>query len=172
MAASTIDERDRLRHFLDEQRAAVLAIIEGLDESHLRTPVFPSGWTPIGMILHLAGAEAHWFQRVALGADPQVTWDDGIDDPPYDPEAPYTTEHSSAVVIDHYRRQCAISNEVLRTVELDAAPLGEHGLDWPDEPITDLRWVCLHMIEETARHAGHLDAARELLDGATGRGPR
>ena len=38
-------------------------------------------------------------------------------------------------------------------------------LDWPDEPITDLRWVVLHMIEETARHAGHLDAVRELLDG-------
>ncbi|MEV0429811.1 DinB family protein [Micromonospora sp. NPDC050495] len=172
MAQSTISERDRLRYFLDEQRAAVLAIIEGLDESQLRRPVFPSGWTPIGLVLHLAGAEAQWFQRVALGTEPEVTWDDGIDDPPYDPAAPFTTEHSSAVVIDHYRRQCAISNEVLRTVELDAALVGEHGLDWPDEPITDLRWVCLHMIEETARHAGHLDAARELLDGATGRGPR
>lgn len=172
MVESAISERDRLQYFLDQQRAAVLAIIEGLDESQLRTPVLPSGWTPIGLVLHLAGAEAAWFQHVVRGTEPQVTWDDGIDDAPYDPEAPFTTEHSSAAVIEHYRRQCRISNEILHSVDLDAALLGEHGLDWPDEPITDLRWVSLHMIEETARHAGHLDAARELLDGATGRGPR
>ena len=167
-----ITERDRLLHFLDEQRNAVLAIIEGLDESQLRTPVFRSGWTPIGMVRHLAGAEARWFQWVVLGKQPQVTWDDGVADPPYDPEAPFTTEHSSAAVIEQYRRQCEIANEILRSLDLDAELLGEHGLDWPDEPITDLRWVALHMIEETARHAGHLDAAREVLDGVTGRGPR
>jgi hypothetical protein len=169
---SGISECDRLQHFLDQQRNAVLAIIEGLGEAQLHTPVFPSGWTPIGLIRHLAGAEAMWFQWVVLGAQPQVTWDDGIDDPPYDPEAPFTTEHSSAAVIEQYRRQCEMSNEILQSRDLHTALLGDHGLDWPEEPITDLRWVVLHMIEETARHAGHLDAARELLDGATGRGPR
>ena len=172
MNDSVISERDRLQHFLDQQRNAVLAIIEGLDESRLHTPVLPSGWTPIGLVRHLVGAEAMWFQWVVLGTQPQVTWDDGIDDPPYDPEAPFTTEHSSAAVIEQYRRQCEISTEILRSQDLDAALLGELGFDWPEEPITDLRWVALHMIEETARHAGHLDAARELLDGATGRGPR
>ena len=151
---------------------AVLAIIEGLSETQLHTPVLPSGWTPIGLIRHLAGAEAMWFQWVALGAEPNVTWDDGIDDPPYDPATPFTTEHSSAAVIEQYRRQCEVSNEILQSRNLPTALLGEHGLDWPDEPITDLRWVVLHMIEETARHAGHLDAARELLDGATGLAPR
>jgi hypothetical protein len=169
---SGISERDRLQHFLDEQRNAVLAIIEGLREAELHTPVLPSGWTPVGMIRHLAGAEAMWFQGVVLGTQPQVTWDDGIDDPPYDPEAPFTTEHSSAAVIAQYRRQCEMSNEILQSRDLHAALQGEHGLDWPEEPITDLRWVVLHMIEETARHAGHLDAARELLDGTTGRAPR
>ena len=172
MSEPAISERDRLQYFLDQQRAAVLAILEGLDESQLHTPVLPSGWTPIGLVLHLAGAEAMWFQRVARGTQPQVIWDDGLDDPPYDPEAAFTTAHSSAAVIEHYRRQCQISNEVLHSLDLDAAPAAEHGLDWPGEPITDLRWVALHLIEETARHAGHLDAARELLDGATGKGPR
>jgi hypothetical protein len=167
-----INERDRLQHFLDEQRNAVLAIIEGLGEAQLHTPVLPSGWTPIGLIRHLAGAEAMWFQWVVLGTQPQVTWDDGLDDPPYDPEVPFTTEHSSAAVIEQYRRQCGMSNEIPQSRDLHAALLGEHGLDWPEEPITDLRWVVLHMIEETARHAGHLDAARELLDGATGLAPR
>lgn len=165
-------ERDRLQHFLDQQRTAVLAIIDGLDESQLRTPVLPSGWTPIGLVRHLIGAEAMWFQWVVLGTQPQVVWDDGLDDGPYEPGAPFTTGHSSAAVIQQYRRQCEISNEVLRSQRLDAPLRGEHGLDWPGEPITDLRWVALHLIEETARHAGHLDAARELLDGATGRGPR
>jgi hypothetical protein len=169
---SGISERDRLQHFLDQQRMAVLAIIEGLSEAQLHTPVLPSGWTPIGLIRHLVGAEAMWFQWVVLGVQPNVTWGDGIVDPPYDPGAPFTTDHSSAVVIEQYRRQCKVSNEILRSRDLHAALLGEHGLDWPEEPITDLRWVVLHMIEETARHAGHLDAARELLDGATGRGPR
>jgi hypothetical protein len=169
---SAISERDRLQHFLDQQRNAVLAITEGLDDVQLNTPVLPSEWTPIGLIRHLAGAEAMWFQWVVLGTQPQVIWNDGIDDPPYDPEAPFTSEHSSAAVIEQYRRQCEISNEILRSRDLHAALLGELGFDWPDEPITDLRWVVLHMIEETARHAGHLDVARELLDGVTGRGPR
>lgn len=168
----THGERDRLRYFLDQQRQAVLAIVDGLDESALRKPVLPSGWTPIGLVLHLAGAEAQWFQRVALGTRPEVTWDDGVLDPGYDPAAPFTTEHSSAAVIAHYRRQCEISNEVLASRDLDAPLLGEVGFEWPGEPITDLRWVALHLIEETARHAGHLDAARELLDGTTGHGPR
>jgi hypothetical protein len=170
---SAVSERDRLQYFLDEQRNAVLAIIEGLDETQLHTPALPSGWSPIGLVLHLRGAEAMWFQWVVLGTRPQpVAWDDGVEDPPYDPEAPFVTGHAGGAVIEQYRRQCEISNEILRSRELDTALLGEHGLDWPDEPITDVRWVVLHMIEETARHAGHLDAARELLDGVTGRGPR
>ncbi len=172
MSHLKISERDRLQYFLDQQRQAVLAVVDGLEESQLNTPALPSGWTPIGLVQHLAGAEAMWFQWVVRGTPPRVTWDDGSDDPPYDPAAPFTTSHSSAAVVDQYRRQCEISNEILRSRALDAPLVGEHGLDWPGEPITDLRWVVLHLIEETARHAGHLDAARELLDGVTGRGPR
>jgi hypothetical protein len=169
---SAISERDRLQYFLDQQRNAVLAIVEGLDEVQVNTPVLPSGWTPIGLIRHLAGAEAMWFQWVVAGVQPQVTWNDGVEDPPYDPEAPFTSVHSRDAVLVQYRRQCVISNEILRSRDLHTALLGELDFDSADEPITDLRWVVLHMIEETARHAGHLDAARELLDGVTGRGPR
>jgi hypothetical protein len=67
---------------------------------------------------------------VAVGKEPNVSWDDGVDDPPYDPEAPFTTEHPSAAVIEHHLRQCQISNEVLDSHELDAALLGEIGFDW------------------------------------------
>jgi hypothetical protein len=167
-----ISEVDRLQYFLDQQRQAVLDIIEGLDEAQLHAAVLPSGWTPIGLVLHLAGAEAMWFQRVAAGTQPTVTWADGVVDPPYDPDAAFVTQHDSAAVIEHYRAQCRISNEILHSRGLDSPLPGQHGIPWPDEPITDLRWVALHLIEETARHAGHLDAARELLDGRTGLGPR
>lgn len=68
-----------------------MAIIEGLDEDQRHTLALLSGGTPIGLILHLAGAEAMWFQWDALGRQPQVTWTDGIDDAPYDPEAPFNT---------------------------------------------------------------------------------
>lgn len=172
MDHAEVSEVDRLQYFLDQQRQAVLAIVDGLNDAQMHTPVLPSGWTPIGLIRHLADAEAAWFQRVALGNEPVVRWDDDIDDPSYDPDAAFTTSHSVETVIEHYRQQCRISNEVLHSMPLESSLAGEHGLDWPNEPITDLRWVALHLIEETARHAGHLDAARELLDGVTGRGPR
>ena len=71
-----------------------------------------------------------------------------------------------------YRDQCRISDANIAATPLTAAPAGRH----PWEPLasqtTDLRRIMLHMIEETARHAGHLDAARELIDGRTGLGPR
>ena len=105
-------ERDILRHFLGEQRAVVLAIIDGLTEEQLRTPVLPSGWTPIGLIRHLGGAELHWIQQVFKGEDPQYRWPDGVDEP-HDPDAPFTTAHETAAVIEFYRRQAAITDEVL-----------------------------------------------------------
>jgi hypothetical protein len=167
-----VSERDRLQHFLDAQRSAVLAVIDNLTETQLHTPVLPSGWTPAGLVLHLGQAEAFWFQRVVGGGQPHAVWTDGVVDIRDDANGGFTTEHAGPAVIEYYRQQCRISNEILRSTDLDSPLRAEHGLDWPDEPITDARWVALHLIEETARHAGHLDAARELLDGVTGLGPR
>jgi hypothetical protein len=74
-------------------------------------------------------------------------------------------------VLAFYRDQGRRSNAVLTSMPLSSPPAGTHDGELADE-ITDLRWIALHMIEETARHAGHLDAARELLDGQVGLGPR
>jgi hypothetical protein len=60
---------------------------------------------------------------------------------------------------------------VLAVTSLSAVPRGRHGHPDGDEP-SDVRWIILHMIEEAARHAGHLDIVRELMDGRTGLGPR
>ncbi|MGC1419445.1 MAG: DinB family protein [Acidimicrobiales bacterium] len=167
------DEQDAademLRDFLRGQRAAVLAIVEGLNETDWHQSVVPTGWTPAGMLEHLGGAEWHWFQGVVAGEQPELPSDLAEDQPPYDPlTAVFATDESATEVMAFYRDQCAQSEIVLARTPLSAAPLGKHGRYEPP----NVRWVVMHMIEETARHAGHLDIARELLDGATRLGAR
>ncbi|MEU7873329.1 DinB family protein [Dactylosporangium sp. NPDC049140] len=148
--------------FLEAQRASVLAIVDGLDEEQLHTAVVPSGWTPIGLVEHLGYAERYWFQRVFTGTAVPLAW-------PAEEEAPpHATRRTSEVVLGFYRDQIARANKVLASTPLSAPPQERHG----NAEIPDLRYIVLHMIEETARHAGHLDIARELLDGRTGLGPR
>jgi hypothetical protein len=160
-----------LLEFLTAQRAAVLAIVDGLDEEAWHRSVVPSGWTPAGLIEHLGGAEWHWFQGVVAGKVPEPTPGDE-DLPPYDPTtATFVCDEPSAEILAFYREQCASSDAVLEVMPLSAEPRGKHGVPGQDEP-ADVRWVVLHMIEETARHAGHLDIARELVDGQTRLGPR
>jgi uncharacterized protein YndB with AHSA1/START domain/uncharacterized damage-inducible protein DinB len=154
-------ERASLTAFLRAQRRSVLAIIEGLDEDHLRRAVAPSGWTPLGVIEHLAYAERFWFQRILAGEADPPPWPD--DD----------SAHSAAEVLEFYRSQCAASDEALARSALTATPAVKvpAGLPITDDVHT-ARDIVLHMIEETARHAGQLDLARELTDGRTGLGPR
>jgi uncharacterized damage-inducible protein DinB len=161
-------ERRALLGFLQAQRSSVLAIVDGLDERAWRTSVAPSGWTPLGLVGHLGFAERHWFQQVATGSAVEVPWPEEETDAA--DNAAFTTDLPVAEVLDFYRDQCRRADEVLAALPLDSAPRGTHG-EGTDE-VTDLRWIMLHMIEETARHAGHLDIARELLDGRTGLGPR
>jgi hypothetical protein len=171
MSADGANDTDdaMLRGFLRAQRESVLAIVEGLDEEAWHRSVVPTGWTPAGLVEHLGGAEWHWFQGVVAGKQPELPGDVDEDRPPYDPmSVVFTSDASSAEVMGFYREQCAQSEEVLAVTALSASPLGKHGEDEPP----DVRWVVLHMIEETARHAGHLDIARELLDGGVRLGGR
>jgi hypothetical protein len=171
MAADHASEAhdEMLRAFLRGQRESVLAIAEGLSEEAWHRSVVPTGWTPAGMLEHLGGAEWHWFQGVVAGKQPELPGDVDEDQPPYDPlTVVFTSDASIAEVTTFYRDQCAQSEEVLATTSLSAPPLGKHGGFEPP----NVRWIVLHMIEETARHAGHLDIARELLDGEVRLGGR
>lgn len=163
-------ERAALTAFLQAQRCSVLAIVEGLGEESIRKAVVPSGWTPLGVIEHLAHAERFWFQQVLTGqADPlpRPLGEDG------DESDPFVTQHRLEEVLGFYRKQCAISDEVLARTALTASPSGDVPSDLPmSGDIYTARDIILHLIEETARHAGHLDLARELIDGRTGLGPR
>jgi hypothetical protein len=162
-------ERRALLHFLGYQRDSVLRTVEGLDEAAWQRPVVPSGWTPAGLVQHLGDAERHWFQRVVTGSGADLPWDEGR--PPCDPQAPFVCDRPAADVIAYYREQCERSDEVLARTPLSARPAGRHG-DPDMEELADVRSVVLHIIEETACHSGHLDIARELLDGRTGLGLR
>ena len=116
-----------------------------------------------------AGAEWHRFQGVVAGKQRELSGDLAEDQPPYDAlSVAFTTDTPSANVVTFYRDQCAQSETVLAKTPLSAPPLGKHGRYEPPK----VRRVVLHMIEETARHAGHLDIARELLDGTTRLGGR
>jgi hypothetical protein len=105
------------------------------------------------------------------GKQPELPGDLAEDQPPYDPlTVVFTSDEPSAEVVAFYRDQCSQSEAVLSSTTLSAPPLGKHGLGGFEPP--NVRWVVLHMIEETSRHAGHLDIARELLDGKTRLGGR
>jgi hypothetical protein len=164
------EESQALLAFLAAQRAAVLAIVADLDEEAWHRSVVPSGWTPAGFVEHLGGAEWHWFQGVVAGKSPDPAPGDE-DQEPYDPTAAFVSDLPSDEIVSFYRDQCAQSDAVMAVTPMTAKPRGKHGVPGQGEP-PDVRWVVLHMIEETARHAGHLDIARELMDGQTGLGPR
>jgi hypothetical protein len=164
--ASDDDIRRELLEYLQYQRSSVRSIVEGLTEEAWHTPVVPSGWTVAGMIEHLGNAERHWFLEVVAGSGADLAWDEGR--PPYDPRLAFTCDRSSSAVLGYYRDQCDRSDEIIAGVSLSDAPRGRHG----DAEITNVRVVILHVIEETAAHSGHLEIARELLDGKTRLGLR
>jgi hypothetical protein len=155
--------------FLQYQRASVLKVVEGLPEEAWQTPVVPSGWTVAGMLWHLGGVEHHWLQHVTTGVmeEPPAGEETGDEEEgTYDPEAAFTCGWPSADLIANYRDECRQSDEVLAVTPLTSVPrgLGFHPDAEYTSQIPNVRWIVLHVIEETAVHSGHLEIARELLD--------
>jgi Protein of unknown function (DUF664) len=153
--------------YLAAQRVAVLAVIDGLDEVSLRRSVVPSGWTCLGLLEHLGHAERFWAQAVLAGEVSPLPWTDEPEGE-WDPSAALVSHHRTADVVTFYADQCARTDAIVSGLDLDDRPPGVRRHDLPTR-VADVREVVLHLIEETARHAGHADATRELLDGSTGR---
>jgi hypothetical protein len=166
VSTSDDDIRRELLEYLEYQRSSVRSIVDGLDEEAWHTPVVPSGWTVAGMVEHLGNAERHWFLEVVAGSRVDLPWDEGR--PPYDRAMAFTCDRPSSAVLGYYRERCDQSDQILAGVSLSYAPRGRHG----DEAVPNVRVVILHLIEETAAHSGHLEIARELLDGKTNLGLR
>jgi uncharacterized damage-inducible protein DinB len=141
-------EAETVRALLQYQRESLVRKMAGLDDDSARWSPVDSGTSLLWLIRHMADAEVTWVLRRFAGQDP----------------APPTGETLTAAV-DAYRRVWQ---------RVDAVAFSGTGLDElcrrPDaDPPVSLRWVLMHLLEETARHAGHADIIRELIDGGTGR---
>jgi uncharacterized damage-inducible protein DinB len=154
----TGDEKTSLRIALQRHRDVVLWKIEGLDDDQLRRQMTPSGTSLLGLVKHLAAVEYSWF-GTTFGRDTEaLPFDES------DPEADLrtTADESTADVVDFYKRAWLASDQAIDEIGLD-----ELGTAWWGDQVS-MRWVLIHEVEETARHAGHMDILRELIDGATG----
>jgi len=154
-------ETEVLLQFLDAERGHVLGILEGLSEEQLRRPVLPSGWCCLGMVKHLALADEHYWFRCVVGGESFGFFPEGPD-----AEWQVGPDESAEDVFNLYRQEIERSNAIIAATPLDMAPrqLDPRWGEW-GKRFTDLRFVMLHVLKETANHAGHLDAAAELLDG-------
>lgn len=153
--------RSLLLRQLSSQRHHILTQLRDLTDAQLRRAVLPSGWTPLGLVRHLTlSDERYWFD-VVMGGAPLDYWPEG-------PNADWRVgpDDATSDVFDAYRTAIARSDDVIASLGLDDPPARPEPW-WDDAGLAfpDLRTVMLHMIVETATHAGHLDAARELIDG-------
>jgi uncharacterized damage-inducible protein DinB len=154
----TGDEKQSLHVSLDRHRDAVLWKVEGLDDAELRRPMTPSGTNLLGMVKHLATVEYGWFCETFGRPSEALPFDE--DDPEADMRV--NSDETTGDILAFYGRARAAADQVIDEVDLD-----QTGTSWSGETVS-MRWVLIHMIEETARHAGHADILRELIDGATG----
>jgi hypothetical protein len=129
----------QLTAFLDFQRETILLKTDGLSREQLAQPLAPSSLTLAGLLNHLAKVEDVWF-RVRFAGLPEAGWRADAEGP----AEPDWDFHSAT----------SVAPEELRPRR--------------DGPHVDLRWILIHMIEETARHAGHADLLREAIDGSVG----
>lgn len=141
-----------LNAFLDWLRASVARKVEGLSEADARKRLVPSETTLLGLVKHLAYVERWWFQYNFAGLDVYLLEDDFVLEP----------DETIDRILDFYRAECAKSREVVA----GASPDDHAGR--AERRDTTLRWITIHMIEETARHAGHADILREQIDGSRG----
>ncbi|MBO0811584.1 MAG: DinB family protein [Microlunatus sp.] len=149
------DDREALTQWLDWQRATVRPKCEGLAEADARRSLIGTSpaLTVHGIVVHLTDVEQHWMVRSFLGEQVAAA-DRGWGE----------SDASLEVVLDSYDSQCERSREIAADHDLDELECyAPDGL-----PVVSLRWILGHLIEETARHLGHLDLLRELLDGRRG----
>jgi uncharacterized damage-inducible protein DinB len=150
--AITADERETLLGFLDWKRAAVLHTASGLSDEQAR-------WTPVGKLLPIAGIINHLTHV-------ERRWIDGRylrqEAPAADPDVEFGTSRPLAELLEDYRRRRLRTNEIVRSAASLEVPCPGGRAPIPD---LNLRWVLVHLLEETSQHAGHADATREMLDG-------
>jgi uncharacterized damage-inducible protein DinB len=148
-------EMDTALAFLDFARECVVKKLDGLDDEQVRRVLVPSGTSLLGLVQHMVAGERYWFAHHVRGDHPSAE---------YDFEMVVPEGRGTSDLVAEYRTAYAESNAIVRERSLDAVT----ALPVVDRPLS-VRWVVAHMTSETARHAGHADILRELIDGTTGR---
>jgi len=148
-------ERETLQALLQYQRDSLVRKVAGLDDQAARQSPVGSGTTLLWLVKHMAHAESIWILHRFAGLETGVAGDT---------VAPDDTLRGA---VGSYRRTW----EQVDAVVVSAASLDEgcSRADSESGPPVNLRWVLMHLLEETARHAGHADILREIIDGRTGR---
>ncbi len=145
-------ERETLLALLQYQRDSLVRKVLGVDGRAAAVSPVRSGTTLSWLVSHLAAAESSWVEQRFAGLEPRRA------------EEPSDREPSIAAAVAAYREGWTRIDAIVAASDLDAVCVGDEAT-----PTVNLRWVLAHLLEETARHAGHADVLRELLDGETGR---
>ena len=159
------DELTMLSQYLDYQRATLVNKASGVDGAGWRATLGASELTLAGLVKHMALVEDMWFQEAMGGEDAREPW--ASVDWEADPDWDFHTapDEDPAAVLALYAEACERSRATVARLG-DPEALAAHKTRRGYRPT--LRWVMLHMLEETARHNGHADLIRESVDGSTG----
>jgi uncharacterized damage-inducible protein DinB len=157
--AELVDERTMARGWLTHLRESTIFKLEELTDEQLRRRPSPSANSLGGIVMHLGFSERLWFRVIFAGEQMDLWWTADR----YAPTFVVPDGWSARDVERFYRAENQAADAVI-----DAAPSLDQASQGEMRP-TNLRWVLSHMVEETARHVGHMDLTRELLDGRVGR---
>ncbi len=154
------DLAELFRSYLAFYRSELARRITVLDDDALVSSRIPSGWTPLEMLAHLVYREQRWFVWGFQGRAVEEPWGDHRDGTWHVPD-----DVDVATLFAWLEAGAAITDDILRSNEL-SSPAATGGR-FTDE-VPTLGWICFHVLQEYARHLGHLDIAVELADGPTG----
>jgi hypothetical protein len=161
VARMPASERGALENFLDAQRVGLIRKVEGVSDDMASQSPTASSLSLLGLIKHAATWEQRWFQVVVAGNPDPDNWPE-VTPEPVDAELIVREGDTVAGWIGNYRAQIEASKAIVGSMDLDTPCARTDLIE------CNLRYVMLHMIEETARHAGHADIIRETLDGSRG----
>jgi hypothetical protein len=154
-------QREVFLRYLDYFRSVLLSKVEGLPERELRSSRLPSGWTPIELVKHLTFVELRWLEWGFEGRQVPEPWGDRKDNRWY--VGPDETLEGLAAAL---RAQAVTSRAVVEAHDMEE--VGQPGERWDGAEPATLERILFHLLQEYARHLGHLDIVRELADGRVG----
>ncbi|WP_104089997.1 DinB family protein [Arthrobacter sp. GMC3] len=163
-----MDEKTVLLGYLRARRADLLAKLDGLSDYDVRRPMTPTGTNLLGLVKHVSSVQVEYFGLVfGRPSGAEMPW--MADGAPMDADMWAGPQESRADIVEFHEFSARHSDETIGLLPLDA--VGEVPWWSAERRQVTLHQILVHMCVETARHAGHADILRELIDGSTGNGP-